>query len=92
MLNIIVTIIYTFGVVLEVAGPEWKGGVVGPFLAVDCLWLIVSGTAIIGMIYSNYIGDIKLNYWICIMLIIRICGGLLQPAVYGMNYPASSPS
>ena len=65
---------------------------VGPFLAIDCLWLVVSSIAIGGMIYSHFVGNIKINYWICIMMIVRICGGLIQPSVNGMNYSASPPS
>ena len=84
--------VYTLGVVAEIGGPWFQGGVVGAFLVIDCLWLVVSCTAVAGMIYSNYIGNIKHNYWICIMMIVRICGGLLQPAVNGLNYDPKVPS
>lgn len=70
--NIIVIIVYTSGLIME-----FHSGIEGAFLICNILWISIMIISILGVIYSHFSNNIKLNYWIMCMLIVRICGGLV---------------
>ena len=65
---------------------EFSSGVEGAYLAINILFIMTSFTAAVGAAYSHFQNNIKLNYWIMIMLIIRMCCGLIQPWFSGIVY------
>ena len=61
--NVIVTIVYNIGVVMELFS-----GIEGAFLAMDVVFLAVSIFIMTGVIYAHYSNKIMINYWLCIVL------------------------
>jgi hypothetical protein len=78
---VVVIIVYTVGVLIE-----FSSGLEGAYLAINILFILTSFTAAVGVAYSHFKNNIKLNYWIMIMLIIRMCCGLIQPWFSGIVY------
>ncbi len=56
---------------------EFNSGIEGNYLIANVLLIITSVTAITLWLYSHFTKNIKLNYWIMIMMIIRMCFGLI---------------
>jgi hypothetical protein len=79
-----VTIVYNVGIVIELFS-----GIEGPFLAIDLVFLAISIFIITGVIYANYSNKIMINYWLCIVLQIRICLGLNQEIFPAIGYHIS---
>ena len=74
---------------------ELLSGVQGSYLILDIIFVIVAIVIISGVIIAHFTQKIMLNYWICILLIIRICFGLIQtflPGFSGLSFYISSES
>ncbi len=75
------TLLYTAGVVMELFS-----GVQGSYLIFDIIFMIVAVVIIAGVIFAHLTQKIMLNYWISILLLIRICFGLIQPYFPGITF------
>ena len=75
------TLLYTAGVVMELFS-----GVQGSYLIFDIIFMIVAFVIIAGVIFAHLTQKIMLNYWISILLLIRICFGLIQPYFPGITF------
>lgn len=65
---------------------ELLSGVEGSYLILDIIFVIVAVIIITGVIFAHITQKIMLNYWICILLLIRICFGLIQPLFTGISF------
>ena len=79
--NVVLIIVYTVGVIME-----FNSGIKGHYLIVNVFLILTSVTAVVLWLYSHFTNNIKLNYWIMIMMIIRMCFGLIQPVFSGLDY------
>ena len=68
---------------------ELFSGIEGAFLALDIVFLVISIFIITGVIYAHYSNKIMINYWLCIVLQLRICLGLNQKIFPGITYHIS---
>lgn len=80
-MNVVLIIVYTVGVIME-----FNSGITGSYLIVNIFLIITSITAVISWLYAHFTNNVKLNYWIMIMMIIRMCFGLIQPVFAGILY------
>ena len=71
--NVIVTIVYTIGVLMEIIS-----GVESYFLMLDIIFLFIAAIILMIVLYAHFKQKIMLNYWVSILLLLRICLGLLQ--------------
>jgi hypothetical protein len=78
---VLATLLYTAGVVMELFS-----GVQGSYLIFDIIFMIVAVVIIAGVIFAHLTQKIMLNYWISILLLIRICFGLIQPYFPGITF------
>ena len=65
---------------------ELFSGVQGSYLIFDIIFMIVAVVIIAGVIFAHLTQKIMLNYWISILLLIRICFGLIQPYFPGITF------
>jgi hypothetical protein len=56
---------------------ELLSGVQGSYLICDIIFVIVAVVIIGGVIFAHFTQKIMLNYWLSILLLIRICFGLI---------------
>jgi hypothetical protein len=78
---VLATLLYTAGVVMELFS-----GVQGSYLIFDIIFMIVAVVIIAEVIFAHLTQKIMLNYWISILLLIRICFGLIQPYFPGITF------
>ena len=79
--NFFVSIWYTGGVIMEI-----YYGVQREFLIIDLIFVLIGIIILIGVFLAHFTQKIKFNYWLTILLIIRICLGLIQSVFIDGNY------
>ena len=57
---------------------ELISGIDGTYLIYDIIFVILAAIIILGVVFSYFTQKIVINYWLCILLLIRICVGLIQ--------------
>jgi hypothetical protein len=55
---------------------ELLSKVEGLYLMMDIIFVSISFLILFGVAYAHYSQKITINYWLCILLIIRMCFGL----------------
>ncbi len=65
---------------------EFDSGITGSYFIANVFLILTSITAVIAWLYAHFTNNIKINYWIMIMMIIRMCFGLIQPVFAGILY------
>ena len=60
-------------------------GVQGQFLLIDIIFLIIGIVIMIAVLFAHFTQKIRYNYYICILLILRICFGLIQSVTFNGN-------
>ncbi len=71
--NIAASILYTILVAIEM-----MSGVTDLYLIFDIIFAVIGFVVLIGVVYAHFTQKISFNYWLCVVLILRINLGLIQ--------------
>ena len=71
--NISASLLYTLFNVYEI-----YGGVTGMYLIFDGIFVSIGVFVLLGVIYAHFTQKIYINYWLCLLFVLRINIGLLQ--------------
>ncbi len=71
--NIATSIMYTILVIFEI-----MNGVSDLYLIFDIIFAVIGFIVLIGVVYAHFTQKIWINYWLCVVFILRINLGLIQ--------------